>query len=72
MSRYSDSLLQPVILLTFLGLIMVYSASMSPFSDNISGLQILVNQFKSHQHRIKVKCLCFTQLEIYYILLIKK
>ena len=46
MSRYSDSLLQPVILLTFLGLIMVYSASMSPFSDNISGLQILVNQFK--------------------------
>ena len=37
MSRYNDSLLQPIVLLIALGLIMVYSASVNPYAGNVSG-----------------------------------
>jgi cell division protein FtsW (lipid II flippase) len=46
MSRYNNSLLQPIILLIALGLIMVYSASANPYSGNVSGLVTLGKQFK--------------------------
>ena len=46
MSRFSDIILPAIIILLSLGLIMVYSASSSPFSNNISGLTIFIKQFK--------------------------
>ena len=45
MSRYNDSLLQPIVLLIALGLIMVYSASVNPYAGNVSGLITLGKQF---------------------------
>ena len=45
MSRYSDTLLSAVIILTSLGLIMVFSAGSSPLSDNMSGLSLFIKQF---------------------------
>ena len=47
MSRYNDILLQSIILLIGLGLVMVYSASVSPlhYGEN-SGVSTLITQFK--------------------------
>ena len=45
MSRYNDILLSPIIMLTSLGLIMVFSAGSNPFSDNMSGLSLFIKQF---------------------------
>ena len=46
MSRYNDSLIPPIVILISLGLVMVFSASSNPFSDNISGLSVFVKQFR--------------------------
>ena len=44
MSRYNDILMHTVICLLALGIIMVYSASINPFSVHLSGLPVLVSQ----------------------------
>ena len=44
MSRYTDILMHTVICLLALGIIMVYSASINPFSVHLSGLRVLVSQ----------------------------
>ena len=44
MSRYNDILMHTVICLLALGIIMVYSASINPFSVHLSGLRVLVSQ----------------------------
>ena len=45
MSRYSDILLSSIIILTSLGLVMVFSAGSNPALDNMSGLSLFIKQF---------------------------